>query len=85
VTPAKWLAYDVSKISWSDYSNRRIHRAFRHAGITTVADLIKHTEIDLLCLPEFGRGSLNTVKLTLAGIGLSLKPDAVKMTIDDNA
>ena len=45
----------------------------KRAGITTVEDLIKRSEDDMLKVRNLGRKSLDEVIEKLAGMGLSLR------------
>jgi DNA-directed RNA polymerase subunit alpha len=51
----------------------RSRKCMDRLGITTVGELVQHTEEDLLATPNFGSTSVNEVKTKLAGLGLSLK------------
>jgi DNA-directed RNA polymerase subunit alpha len=50
----------------------RSSNCFREENIKTIADLVKHTENQMLSLRNFGKKSLAEVKQMLAGMGLVL-------------
>ena len=56
----------------------RTSHGLQSADIKYVGELVQCTETELLELRNFGRKSLNEIKKTLAGMGLSLG-----MTVDD--
>lgn len=56
--------------------NSRTLGILRKAGITTAATLVKQSPVDLLRLPNFGKGALNEVRAWLAERGLALWHDA---------
>ena len=66
------LAKRVDEISWDKRIGARIVTVFRNNEIVTVADLIKHTESELLRSPNFGKHSLALVKQWLTTRGLHL-------------
>jgi len=51
----------------------RTFNCLRKVGISTVAELIAHSESELIAIKNFGRKSLNEVKDKLAEMGLSLR------------
>jgi DNA-directed RNA polymerase subunit alpha len=51
----------------------RTFNCLRKVGITTVGELITHSESDLMAIKNFGRKSLTEVKEKLAEMGLSLR------------
>lgn len=51
----------------------RTFNCLRKVGISTVAELIGHSESELIAIKNFGRKSLNEVKDKLAEMGLSLR------------
>jgi len=51
----------------------RTFNCLRKVGISTVAELIAHSESELIAIKNFGRKSLNEVKEKLAEMGLSLR------------
>jgi len=53
----------------------RCRKCMDRLGITTVGELIQHSEEDLLAAPNFGSTSMNEVKTKLAALGLSLKSE----------
>lgn len=50
----------------------RSYNCLKNAEIKSIADLVQHTEVDMLKTKNFGRKSLNEIKELLAGMGLSL-------------
>ncbi|MCZ6695362.1 MAG: DNA-directed RNA polymerase subunit alpha [Acidobacteria bacterium] len=50
----------------------RSYNCLKNAEIKSIADLVQHTEADMLKTKNFGRKSLNEIKELLAGMGLSL-------------
>ena len=65
------MGVSVEELDFSTRSRKCMDRL----GITTVAELIQHTEEELLATPNFGTTSVNEVKLKLAELGLSLKSE----------
>ncbi|MFO7958255.1 MAG: DNA-directed RNA polymerase subunit alpha C-terminal domain-containing protein [Candidatus Brocadiia bacterium] len=57
-----------------DFSTRG-RRCLERLGISTVGELVQHTEQDLLSCPNFGETSLQEVTDKLAELGLSLKSE----------
>lgn len=55
----------------------RVRNCFRHAGIKTLGDIVKHSESDLLLIKNFGRDCLRQVKAYCDGVGLTtgMSPD----------
>jgi len=51
----------------------RCRKCMDRLGITTVGELIQHSEEDLLATPNFGSTSMNEVKTKLGAMGLALK------------
>jgi DNA-directed RNA polymerase subunit alpha len=51
----------------------RTFNCLRKVGISTVAELIAHSESELIAIKNFGRKSLNEVKDKLTEMGLSLR------------
>ena len=51
----------------------RSSRCVERLNITTVGELVAHTEEELLAVPNFGRTSVAEIKNTLAALGLSLR------------
>ena len=51
----------------------RTFNCLRKVGISTVAELIAHSESELIAIKNFGRKSLNEVKDKLVEMGLSLR------------
>jgi DNA-directed RNA polymerase subunit alpha len=51
----------------------RCRKCMDRLGITSVGELIQHSEEDLLATPNFGSTSLSEVKTKLSALGLSLK------------
>ena len=45
----------------------------KRVGIETIGDLVTKTEVELAAIPNFGRKSIEEVKETLAGHGLTLR------------
>ncbi len=64
------LAKPVSELELSV----RARRCLQRLNISTLGDLIQHTEHDLLSTRNFGVTSLNEIKARLADHGLSLAP-----------
>jgi len=60
------------KIKDLDFSVRTFN-CLRKVGISTVGELIAHSESELMAIKNFGRKSLNEVKDKLAEMGLSLR------------
>jgi DNA-directed RNA polymerase subunit alpha len=60
------------RIKDMDFSVRTFN-CLRKVGITTVGELIAHSEAELMAIKNFGRKSLNEVKDKLAEMGLSLR------------
>jgi len=77
---AELLAMDIEEL---ELSNRAINclkkgrskRTGERIAIRTVADLVQHTEKDMLDIENFGRKSLEELKKVLEDIGLTLGMD----------
>lgn len=52
----------------------RSANALNNENLTTLGQLCRYTEADLLRIPNFGKHSLNEIKEVLYAHGLSLKP-----------
>lgn len=50
----------------------RASNCMRHENIVYIGDLVTRSEAELMRVPNFGRKSLNEIKVTLAAMGLSL-------------
>lgn len=55
-----------------DKLSKRTYNALLNDNINTIADLLPHSEADLLRLPNLGRRGINEIKATLASLGLQL-------------
>lgn len=53
--------FQIEKLNFSV----RVQNCFKSVGVTTVGDLLKYTEQDLLNIPNFGKRSLEEVKSVL--------------------
>lgn len=53
----------------------RSHNALSSQGVTTTADLLTKTENDLLAIKNFGKRSLEEIRLKLIELGLNLKEE----------
>jgi DNA-directed RNA polymerase subunit alpha len=53
----------------------RCRKCMERLGVTTLGQLIRHTEKELLAVPNFGNTSLNELKTKLAAVGLALKSE----------
>ncbi|MEW6557797.1 MAG: DNA-directed RNA polymerase subunit alpha C-terminal domain-containing protein [Elusimicrobiota bacterium] len=62
------------------YLSIRVHIALNGAGIKTVGQLIKKDPGELLAYKNFGKKSLDEVKLKLGQFGLKLKDDDEPIT-----
>ena len=51
----------------------RSYNCLKRVGIETIGDLVSNTEVELAAIPNFGRKSIEEVKETLAGHGLTLR------------
>ena len=51
----------------------RSYNCLKRVGIETIGDLVTKTEVELAAIPNFGRKSIEEVKETLAGHGLTLR------------
>ena len=51
----------------------RSYNCLKRVGIETIGDLVSKTEVELAAIPNFGRKSIDEVKETLAGHGLTLR------------
>lgn len=68
------LSRRLGKIEQLDFSVRTMN-CLRREGIATVGELVKHTESDLMAIPNFGRKCLQEVKHKLASMGLNLRSE----------
>ena len=64
------LSRPVSELEFSV----RARRALQRLNIQTVADLIQHSEAELLSIRNFGTTSLSVIRAKLSELGLSLAP-----------
>ena len=69
-TVIDWSFVSVDRLEF----RRRSINCLKAKHIYSVADLIQHTEIDLLKTPTLGKKSLANIKDVLASRGLSLSP-----------
>jgi DNA-directed RNA polymerase subunit alpha len=53
----------------------RSYNCLKRVGIETIGDLVSKTENELAAIPNFGKKSVEEVKETLAGHGLTLRGD----------
>src|SRR6266508_632627 len=53
----------------------RSYNCLKRVGIETIGDLVVKTEAELAAIPNFGKKSVEEVKETLAGHGLTLRGD----------
>jgi DNA-directed RNA polymerase subunit alpha len=67
-TARAYLNRPVAELEFSVRSMNML----KNAGITTVRELVTHTDLELLKYREFGRKSLNEIKQILSEMGLSL-------------
>ena len=51
----------------------RSRKCMDRLGITTVGELVQHTEEELLATPNFGITSVSEVRTKLSALGFSLK------------
>lgn len=71
-TPLKGVdPFFLKSVESLDLSTRSLH-ILQEEGISTVGDLVRHTEAELMRLPALGRKALNEIKESLASRGLSL-------------
>lgn len=71
------------------YFSVRVYNCFRKENINSLETLVRKTEANLLLMPNFGKITLNEVKVKLASLGLNLKEDKIaeksKTKIDLNS
>lgn len=73
MTPQEEALYEKLRLPISELElSVRSSNCLREAKIKTIADLVKHTETDLLSFRNFGKKSLNEIKELIAGMGLNL-------------
>jgi DNA-directed RNA polymerase subunit alpha len=53
----------------------RCRKCMERLGITTLGELVQHSEEELIAVPNFGATSLNEIVQILAALGLSLKTE----------
>ena len=69
-TVIDWSFVSVDRLEF----RRRSINCLKAKNIYSVADLIQHSEIDLLITPTLGKKTLTNIKDVLASRGLSLSP-----------
>jgi DNA-directed RNA polymerase alpha subunit len=62
--------FDI-KLSGLDFSIRSLN-CFKHEKISNVRELVRYTELDLLCIKDFGQTTLMEVMKVLYSLGLRL-------------
>jgi len=76
VAPAESLAHGMENFPIEELElGVRSYNCLKRVGIETIGDLVTKTENELAAIPNFGKKSIEEVKETLAGHGLTLRND----------
>jgi DNA-directed RNA polymerase subunit alpha len=74
--PAESLAHGMENFPIEELElGVRSYNCLKRVGIETIGDLVTKTENELANIPNFGKKSIEEVKETLAGHGLTLRND----------
>ena len=74
--PAESLAHGMENFPIEELElGVRSYNCLKRVGIETIGDLVTKTENELAAIPNFGKKSIEEVKETLAGHGLTLRND----------
>lgn len=73
LSPDEVALYEKLRLPISELElSVRSSNCLREAGVKIIADLVKHSEEDMLGFKNFGKKSLTEIKELLAGMGLTL-------------